>query len=60
MKYLFNTSVLVAAMMSGHSYIQDIFAERCQKIMEDSSGIGWGFSDAMCGIYEEAFEGEEE
>jgi Family of unknown function (DUF6155) len=40
--------------------IQDIFAERCQKIMEDSSGIGWGFSDAMCGIYEEAFEGEEE
>jgi Family of unknown function (DUF6155) len=40
--------------------IQDIFEERCQKIMEDSSGIGWGFSDAMYHIYEEAFEGEEE
>jgi Family of unknown function (DUF6155) len=39
--------------------IQDIFQERCKKIMEDTSGIGWGFYDALCGIYEEAFEDEE-
>jgi Family of unknown function (DUF6155) len=40
--------------------IQDIFQGRCQRIMEDTSGIGWGFADAMSDIYEEAFEAEEE
>ncbi|MGL4376912.1 MAG: DUF6155 family protein [Microcoleaceae cyanobacterium] len=35
--------------------LKDIFQERCQKIMEDTSDIGWGFHDMLTEIYEEAF-----
>lgn len=34
---------------------KDIFQERCQKIVEDTSDIGWGFHDALHEIYQEAF-----
>ena len=34
---------------------KDIFQERCQKIVEETSDIGWGFHDALSEIYEESF-----
>ena len=34
---------------------KDIFQERCKKIVEDTSDVGWGFHDALCDIYREAF-----
>lgn len=34
---------------------RDIFQKRCQKIVKDTSGMGWGFHDALCDIYNEAF-----
>lgn len=35
--------------------LKDIFQQRCRKIMEDTSDIGWGFNDMLTEIYEEAF-----
>lgn len=35
--------------------MQDLFKERCKKIVEDTSGIGWGFHDGLSDIYSEAF-----
>ncbi|MCC5632890.1 DUF6155 family protein [Nostoc sphaeroides] len=31
------------------------FQQRCQKIVENTSEIGWGFHDTLSEIYEEAF-----
>ncbi len=38
--------------------IQDIFKERCAKIVNDTSGIGWGFHDAISHIYSDVFDNE--
>ena len=38
----------------GHK-LQKIFEERFQKILSDTSGIGWGFPDALGDIYSEIF-----
>jgi hypothetical protein len=38
--------------------LQDVFKARCRKIVEDTSGIGWGFHDALGEIYSEAFDEE--
>ena len=35
--------------------LKDTFQKRCQKIVLDTSGMGWGFHDALSEIYEEAF-----
>lgn len=35
--------------------IQDIFKNRCMRIVEDTSGIGWGFHDALSDIFSSAF-----
>jgi Family of unknown function (DUF6155) len=35
--------------------IQDIFKNRCIKIVEDTSGMGWGFHDALRDIFSSAF-----
>ncbi|MBD2357670.1 hypothetical protein H6G41_24175 [Tolypothrix sp. FACHB-123] len=37
------------------SNLQDIFQQRCRKIMENTSGMGWGFHDTLTDIYQEAF-----
>ena len=34
---------------------KDIFQERCKKIVEDTSEVGWGFHDALCDVYKEVF-----
>ena len=31
------------------------FKARLQNIMESANGIGWGYYDGLCGLYEEAF-----
>ena len=36
--------------------IQDMFKTRCIKIVEDTSGIGWGFHDGLSAIYYKYFE----
>ena len=36
--------------------IQELFKERCKKIMNDTDGIGWGFHDELCDYYYEFFE----
>ena len=38
--------------------MQDIFNARCARIVEDTSGIGWGFHDALSDIYSNAFNNE--
>lgn len=38
--------------------IQDLFRERCIKIVKDTSGMGWGFHDGLCDIYTGAFNDE--
>ncbi|XGV97260.1 MAG: DUF6155 family protein [Leptolyngbya sp. BL-A-14] len=35
--------------------IQEMFQKRFQKIVEDTSGIGWGFYDTLLEIYEEVY-----
>lgn len=42
------------AFISKHGF-KDVFQERCQRIVEDTSDIGWGFHDTLSEIYEEAF-----
>jgi len=39
---------------------ESIFEDRCEKIVDDASGIGWGFSDALLDMYNAAFCEEEE
>jgi hypothetical protein len=36
--------------------MQDQFAVRCQKILRDTSGMGWGFHDGLSAIYDVYFE----
>ncbi|MEM9272951.1 MAG: DUF6155 family protein [Cyanobacteria bacterium P01_F01_bin.143] len=36
--------------------LKDNFQKRCQKIVLDTSGMGWGFHDALSEIYEDAFD----
>ena len=38
---------------------QKAFRERLHRIMTSSSGIGWGYHDALCDMYEDAFTEEE-
>jgi hypothetical protein len=38
--------------------IKDLFQERCKRILKDTSGIGWGFHDALVEIYYDAFGSE--
>lgn len=35
--------------------LTDQFEESCREIVRDTSGIGWGFHDALSEIYNEAF-----
>jgi len=35
--------------------VQQSFQERLHRIMTSSSGIGWGYHDAICDMYEDAF-----
>lgn len=35
--------------------LEETFEERCRKIVEDTSDIGWGFHDNLSEIYEKAF-----
>jgi hypothetical protein len=35
--------------------LKDVFKERCRKIMSDTLGMGWGFHDTLCEIYEDNF-----
>ncbi|NET55422.1 MAG: hypothetical protein F6K47_04295 [Symploca sp. SIO2E6] len=35
--------------------LQDMFLGRCRRIVEETSGTGWGFHDALSDIYDEAF-----
>ncbi len=36
--------------------LENLFKERCKKLMEDSSDIGWGFHDFLSDAYYEFFE----
>ncbi len=36
--------------------LEDKFEVRCRKVMEDCSGIGWGFEDFMAELYYSSFE----
>jgi len=40
--------------------LQPQFQARCQKIVKDTDGIGWGFHDMLSEIYEEHFNANEE
>jgi hypothetical protein len=35
--------------------LEENFEERCRRIVEDTSDIGWGFHDTLSDIFEEAF-----
>jgi Family of unknown function (DUF6155) len=35
--------------------LKDIFQARCQKIVSDTSDIGWGFPETLSDVYEEYF-----
>ena len=35
--------------------IQDLFQDRCKKIVKDTSGIGWGVHDMLGDLYSRAF-----
>ncbi len=35
---------------------EETFQKRCYKIVSDTSGMGWGFHDALSHMYEEAFQ----
>jgi hypothetical protein len=36
--------------------LQDVFEDRCRRIVSDTSGMGWGFHDQLSDIYNEHFE----
>ena len=36
--------------------LKDLFQKRCQNIVDDTSGIGWGFHDTLFEFYNDAFE----
>jgi len=38
---------------------QQSFRERLHRIMTSSSGVGWGYHDALCDMYEDAFSEED-
>jgi hypothetical protein len=33
------------------SSLEDEFQDRCQKIVDDTENIGWGFHDELCDVY---------
>jgi hypothetical protein len=33
------------------SSLEDEFKDRCQKIVDDTENIGWGFNDELCDVY---------
>lgn len=35
--------------------LQSLFQERCQELVTETRGIGWGFHDMLSEIYEEHF-----
>jgi hypothetical protein len=35
--------------------LRDQFQQRCQRIVSDTSGMGWGFHDTLCDIYNDSF-----
>jgi hypothetical protein len=35
--------------------LRDQFQQRCRRIVSDTSGIGWGFHDTLCDIYNDYF-----
>ncbi len=35
---------------------QELFRKRLEKIMKSANGIGWGYHDELCDIYNESFE----
>ncbi len=39
--------------------LEKLFKERCKKVMEDTSGIGWGFHDCLSDLFYQFFETEE-
>ena len=39
---------------------EPLFEDRCEKIADDASGIGWGFSDALLDMFNAGFRAEEE
>ncbi len=40
--------------------MQAEFQERCSAVVDDASGIGWGFYDILCDIYVNNFDEEED
>ena len=38
------------------NHLENLFKERCKKLMDDSSDIGWGFHDFLSDAYYEFFE----
>lgn len=54
--YISMESMYEKALESINKYgFRDTFQKRCQKIVKDTSGMGWGFHDTLCDIYDEAF-----
>ena len=45
-----------AVKLMGQNDLKDLFQKRCQKVVDDTSGIGWGFHDTLSEIYNDAFE----
>jgi hypothetical protein len=39
--------------------LKEYFRQRCEKIVDDSDGIGWGFGDGLCDMFENYFGIEE-
>jgi hypothetical protein len=37
------------------SELEETFEKRCRRIVEDTSGMGWGFHETLSEMYEEAF-----
>lgn len=35
--------------------LEETFESRCRRIVEDTSGMGWGFHDSLSEMYKEAF-----
>ena len=35
--------------------LKDVFYPRCRRIVDDTSGIGWGFHDTLGDLYDYAF-----
>jgi hypothetical protein len=37
------------------SSLKNTFQQRCHRIVEDTSKMGWGFYDSLSTVYQEAF-----